>query len=64
MRVREGGKDLHSNSLLQSAPEFELVSKANPIINQEHMSTIKNMINLRVLVEDWDNIISRALPDV
>ena len=28
------------------------------------MSTIDNMIKLRVLGEDWDDVIPRALPDV
>ena len=52
------------DSLLQSPPEFESESKANPIITQEHTSTIENMIKLCVLGEDWDDIIPHAPPDV
>ena len=44
--------------------EFESASKSNPIITQEHTSTIENIIKLRVLGEYWDDFISRALPDV
>ena len=64
MRVGAGGKYLTYYYLLQSAPESELASKATPIINQEHTSTIDNMIKLRVLGEDWDGFTPRALPDV
>ena len=64
MRGGKGGKDLPSNSLLQSTPIFESVFKANPIITQEHTSTIENMIKLRVLGEDWDDFIPRALPNL
>ena len=59
-----GGKDIPSNSLLQSAPEFELSSKAKPIINREHTSAIENMNKLRVSGEDWDDVIPCALTDV
>ena len=34
------------------------------MITQEHTSTIENMIKIRVLGEDWDNVIPRALPGV
>ena len=64
MRGGAGRKDLSSDSLLQSTPTFELASKAKRIINQEHTSTIENMIKIRVLREDWGDIIPRALPDV
>ena len=59
-----GEKDLSSNSLLESTPAFELASRAKPIINQEHTSTIDNIIKLRVLGDDWDDVIPRALTDV
>ena len=64
MRGGADGKDLPSDSLLQSTPKFESASKANPIVTQEHTSTIENMIKLRVLGEDWDDVILRALPGV
>ena len=64
MRGRAGGKDLPSDSLLQSTPDFESASKANPIITQEHTSTIENMIKLCILGEDWNDITPHALPDV
>ena len=64
MRGRVGGKDLTSNSLLQSTPGFESASKAKPIITQEHTSTIENRIKLRVLGENWDCVITRTLTDV
>ena len=64
MRGGAGGEYLPSNSLLQSTPEFESVSKAKPIITQEYTYTIENMITLRALGEDWDDVIPRALPDV
>ena len=64
MRGGSGGKDIPSDSLLQSTPEFESASKAKSIITQKHMSTIENMIKLRVLGEYWDDVISCALPDV
>ena len=64
MRGGAVGKDIPSNSLLQSTPKFESASKANPIITQEHTSTIENMIKLRVLGEDWYDVIPHALPDV
>ena len=64
MRGGTGGKGLPSNSLLQATPEFELASKAKPIITQENMSTVENIIKLCILREDWDNVIPRALPDV
>ena len=59
-----GGKNLPSDPLLQSTPKFESASKAKPIITQENTSTIENTIKIRVLGEDWDDIIPRALPDV
>ena len=46
------GKDLPSDYLIQSTPEFESASKAKPTITQEHTPTIDNMIKLRVLGED------------
>ena len=49
MRGGVGGKYLPYNSLLQLTPKFESASKTNPIITQEHTSTIENMIKLRVL---------------
>ena len=64
MRGGEGEKDLPSYSFLQFTPEFESASKAKPIINQEHKSTIENMIKLRILGEDWEDVIPRALPGV
>ena len=64
MRGGAGGKYIPSNYLLQYTPESELASKAKTIINQEHTSTIENMIKLRVLGEYWDDIIPCALPDV
>ena len=64
MRGGAGGKYLPSDSLLQSTPEFESVSKAKPILTREHTSTIENMIKLSVLGEDWDDVTPRALPDV
>ena len=64
MRGGARGKDLPSNLLLQSTPKFESESKENPIITQEHTSTIDNNIKLRVLGEYWDNVIPRALPEV
>ena len=64
MRGGAGGKYIPSDLLLQSTPEFELESKAKPIITQEHTSTIENMIRLCLLGEDWDNIIPCALSDV
>ena len=64
MRGGAGGKDLPSDSLLQSIPQFESESKAKPIITQEHASIIKNMIKLCVLGEDWNAVIPYALPEV
>ena len=64
MRGGAGGKDIPSNSLLQSTPKFESASKAKPIITQEQTSTIENMIKLFWWGEDLDNVIPRALPDV
>ena len=64
MRVGAGGKYIPSGSLFQSTPGFKSVSKAKPIITQEHTSTVENMIKLLVLGEYWDDVISRALPDV
>ena len=64
MRGGVGGKDLSSNSLLQSTPTFESASKSKPIINQEHTFIIENMIKLHVLGEYLGDIIPRALPDV
>ena len=52
MRGGASGKDLPYDSLLQSTPEIEMASKANPIITQEHTSTIENMIKTIVLGED------------
>ena len=43
---------------------LESASKVKPIITQEHTSNIENMINIYVLVEDWDTVIPRALPGV
>ena len=64
MRGGAGGKNLPSDSLLQSTPEFKSASKSKPVITQEHTSTVENMIKLRVLGEDWDGFTPRALPDV
>ena len=64
MRGGEDEKDLPSNSLLESKPKFKSASKANPIITQEHTSTIENIIKLIVLGENWYNVIPRALPVV
>ena len=64
MRGGASGKDLPSDYLLQSTPKFESAYKAKPIIIQEHTSTIENIIRLRVLGEDRDDIIPRVLPDV
>ena len=64
MRGGAGGKDLPSDSLIQSTAELELASKVKAIITQERMSNIENMIKLRVLGEDWKYIIPRALPGV
>ena len=64
MRGGAGGKYIPSDSLFQSTPGFKSASKANPIITQEHMSTIENMIKVLVLGEYWDDVISRALTDV
>ena len=64
MRWGESGKDIPSYYLLQYTPKSELASKAEPIINQEHTSTIENMIKLSVLGEDWDNVTPRTLTDV
>ena len=59
-----GGKYLSSNSLLQSTLTFELAYKAKPVITQKHTSTIENMIKIRVLGDDWGNVIPRTLPDI
>ena len=64
MRGETGRKYRLSDSLLKSMTKFELASKTKPIITQEHTSTIGEMIKLRVLGKDWDNIIPHALPDV
>ena len=64
MRSGAGVKSLPYNFLLQSTPELESTAKAKPIITQEHMSTIDNMIKLLVLGEYWDNVLTRALNDV
>ena len=64
MRRGAGAKYIPSNSVLQYTPEFESASKSNPIITQEHTSTIENMIKLCVLGEDWDDVTPRTLTDV
>ena len=64
MRWGESGKDIPSYYLLKYTPKSELASKAEPIINQEHTSTIENMIKLSVLVKDWDDVIPREIPDL
>ena len=64
MRGGVDGKDLPSNFLLQSTPDFESASKAKLIITQDHTSTIEIMFKLCVLEEDWDEVVPRALTDV
>ena len=52
------------NSLLEVTPEFEFASKMAPIITQEHTVSIEEMIKLRILAEDWDDVVPRELPDI
>lgn len=52
------------NSLLESTPEFEFATKMAPIITQEHTTSIEEMIKLRILAEDWDDVVPRELPDI
>jgi U3 small nucleolar RNA-associated protein MPP10 len=52
------------NSLVESTPEFETATKAAPVITVEHSLSIEDIVKKRILVEDWDNVVPRELPDV
>lgn len=52
------------NSLIESTPEFETATKAAPVITVEHTMSIEEIVKKRILVEDWDNVVPRELPDV
>eukprot|EP00529_Nitzschia_sp_RCC80_P018299 CAMPEP_0113501298 /NCGR_PEP_ID=MMETSP0014_2-20120614/32870_1 /TAXON_ID=2857 /ORGANISM="Nitzschia sp." /LENGTH=859 /DNA_ID=CAMNT_0000395857 /DNA_START=70 /DNA_END=2645 /DNA_ORIENTATION=- /assembly_acc=CAM_ASM_000159 len=52
------------NSLLESTPEFEMASKQAPTITVQHTASLEDIIKRRILAEDWDDVVSRELPDV
>jgi len=52
------------NSLLESTPEFTMASKIAPTITIEHTNNLEDIIQARILAEDWDDVVPRELPDI
>lgn len=64
MKGETGSSSRPVNSLLDATPEFEIASKIVPVITEEHTADLEEVIKLRILAEDWDDVIPRELPDV
>merc|ERR1712032_211134 len=66
MKGEVRGVKRNANSLLDCMPEFEMATKQAPTITLEHHTkNIEETIKLRILKEDWDDVIPRNpdLPD-
>jgi U3 small nucleolar RNA-associated protein MPP10 len=58
------GTQRPTNSLLEATPTFEFATKMAPLITAEHTESIEEMIQKRILAEDWDDVVPRELPDI
>eukprot|EP00957_Ditylum_brightwellii_P049326 3742395-Ditylum_brightwellii.AAC.1 len=52
------------SSPLEAAPKFEVAIKMAPTITVEHTENLEDMIKRYILVEDWDDVAPRELPDI
>lgn len=64
MKGESGASSRPVNSLLETTPEFEVNAKVAPAITVEFTENLEEMIQKRILAEDWDDVVPRELPDV